>query len=191
MGAPLLPGLPSLFAYRMEGVRPRQRLNETPVFMRVGEPCRSLPCDFSRGKVKGKSPDFHNFLRYLWGFCLFLPIFARICRFLGRRAHNRPVILSGACPGPQRQVFVAGVGERSRRTCICSHFRAPHPWRVFVFAPRVGYHKSSVPHPFRFFLRKGWDRNHHLSPNNTFFLGFKLAAMGVFNAFTIGVASLK
>ena len=41
------------------------------------------------------------------------------------------------------------------------------------------------------FLRQGWDRNHHLSPKSTFFFGFKLAAIGVFNASTIGVASLK
>jgi len=39
------------------------------------EPCRWLPCGLSMGKVNGKMPDFHNFLRFLWVKCRFLPDF--------------------------------------------------------------------------------------------------------------------
>jgi hypothetical protein len=39
------------------------------------EPCRWLPCGLGRYKVNGKMRLFHNFLRFLWVKCLFLPDF--------------------------------------------------------------------------------------------------------------------
>jgi hypothetical protein len=78
LGAPVLPGLSSRGAYRMEGVRPRQRLARNPLSMRVREPRRSLQCGFCWVKVNGKtaiSTIFFGFYAIFFVFCLFLPVF--------------------------------------------------------------------------------------------------------------------
>ena len=65
----------------MEGVRPRQRLHETPVFMRVRRTPSFVTMRLLVAQSQWEIRDFHNFLGILCQFCRFLPVFARICWF--------------------------------------------------------------------------------------------------------------
>jgi hypothetical protein len=79
LGAPLLPGLPPRDAFRMEEVR--QRMRETPVFMRVGVPVVRYHATLHGTKSRQKlviSTLFCGFCWFFYLFCLFLPGFARL-----------------------------------------------------------------------------------------------------------------
>jgi hypothetical protein len=57
----LVAGVPLIEAYRMEGVRPRQRLHESPVFMRVPETLSLDTMQLLGSESQLKTPVFHRF----------------------------------------------------------------------------------------------------------------------------------
>jgi hypothetical protein len=124
-------------AYRMEGVRPRQRLHETPVFMRVRtEPCRSKQCGLGVGKVNGKTRDFHSFLRFL---CLKRRFWAEIAGFWplewvsGEKSREKQGYDADQC-SPKSTFFLgaksAAIGVLSASTMDAASWK----WRMITSA---------------------------------------------------------
>ena len=100
----------------MEGVRPRQRLHETPVFMRVLQnPVVRNNAALGWAKSMEKQRDFHSFLRFL---CLFSPVFSRNCLYFGRFYRRRispKTRVHGPCRTPLNAARKAPSSSAKRR----------------------------------------------------------------------------
>src|ERR1039458_7346681 len=95
-GGRLIGGAFARNSHRMEEGRSKLLGAKTLYSCGYEEPCRWLPCGLGRDKVNGKMRDFHNFLRFLWVKCRFLPDF-------GLSSLSKPAFGAGLVLWPQNQ----------------------------------------------------------------------------------------